>query len=628
MFRSVILGVVAAAVASAALVAQVRDTRAAAPPVQQPGAKGVIAGVVVAVDSGRPVRRARVMLIGGTPRVAQSVQSDDQGGFRFANLPAGQFTLSSSKGGYIETVYGQKQPGSGRPGTPIQLLAGQELKQVSMPLARGGVITGLVVEETGEPAFNAQVQAYRWVTKQGERTLQLASSGSTDDRGMYRLPGLLPGSYVVSASGRGQELEIGMEGMAYFKVLEAMDRLGEPAIAIKADKLFVDAHWAEDAPAVPKTGFGTMYDPGTTLANSAATIPLGISEERGGIDFQLQVVPFGKVSGIIAGAEGPVRGASVQLIDLGQIPGLGVRNAKTAADGRFTFNGVPPGQYSVLARATPKGAQLEAGGREAVQFLASQELAQNLKRREELAVAIARAAQLWGTADVGFDGRDVNDVHITLQPGLTVSGRVELEGGTGPAPSLTRMSVTLTPVGQTRTTGDVGQPMPGPVDANGMFTVRGLLPGRYTVSIAAGAPAGYTMKSAVFGGIDVLDHPFDLNGTQQPSGGLVTLSTKTTDVTGMVQDASGQPMPGVTVIAFPLDERFWTPNSRRIQGVRPATDGRYGFKNLPAGEYRVIAVLDAEPGQWFDPAFLRSLGGFVTLSVMEGGRHTLDLRAK
>ena len=305
-----------------------------------------------------------------------------------------------------------------------------------------------------------------------------------------------------------------------------------------------------------------------------------------------------------------------------------MREARTAADGKFTFNGVAPGQYTVIARAAPKGTGLEAGTREAVSFLASDELAQNAKRRAELAATIARAAQLWGTSEIGVDGRDLTDVNITLQPGLTVAGRVVFEGGSGPAPDPSRMSITLTPVGQNRATGEAGMATPGPVDADGQFTIRGVVPGRYSITVAAGAPAGYSLKSAVFGGIDVLDRPFELDGSHQIAGGLVTMTTRTSEVSGGVQDTSGQPLPGVTVIAFASEERFWTPNARRIQAVRPATDGRYVFKNLPAGDYRVVAVVDADAGQWFDPEFLRSLGGFVTLTIADGGKHTLDLRAR
>jgi uncharacterized protein (DUF2141 family) len=125
-----------------------------------------------------------------------------------------------------------------------------------------------------------------------------------------------------------------------------------------------------------------------------------------------------------------------------------------------------------------------------------------------------------------------------------------------------------------------------------------------------------------------MDQPLVLGADDRPAGGLVTLSNRTTELSGTVQDGSGQPASGVTLVVFSADERFWQPESRRIQATRPSTDGRYTFKNLPPGDYRLAAVEDIEPGRWFDPAFLRGVGGFLTVTVMDGGRTSQDVRIK
>jgi len=80
---------------------------------------------------------------------------------------------------------------------------------------------------------------------------------------------------------------------------------------------------------------------------------------------------------------------------------------------------------------------------------------------------------------------------------------------------------------------------------------------------------------------------------------------------------------------FPSDERLWAAPARRILATRPATDGRYSFSSLPAGEYRLVAVTDVEPGQWYDPAFLRELSGLaLPITVGDGERRVQDLRVK
>src|SRR5262249_26765850 len=104
-------------------VAAQQTARDAAPP--RPGTAS-IDGTLVAIDSGRPVRRARVSLTSAAgTSVGQSVTTDDLGVFTFKDLPAGAYTLTASKPGYLDSIYGQRRPGTGRPGTPIQLADGQ-----------------------------------------------------------------------------------------------------------------------------------------------------------------------------------------------------------------------------------------------------------------------------------------------------------------------------------------------------------------------------------------------------------------------------------------------------------------------------------------------------------------------
>jgi hypothetical protein len=211
-----------------------------------------------------------------------------------------------------------------------------------------------------------------------------------------------------------------------------------------------------------------------------------------------------------------------------------------------------------------------------------------------------------------------------LQPGATVAGRVVTD--TGAEVAYSRMSLGLSPIGAQKN--ELGLVGPAAVDAAGRFTIKGVSPGRYRLTVMGGMPAGHSLASAVFSGQDSLDIPLEMTGAPGPADGLVTLTTKMTELTGTIQDAVGRPASAVTVIVFPADERFWAPESRRIQGVRPATDGRYQIRNLPPGDYRLVVVSDVEPGRWFDPAYLRQLGGFATITLGNGGRAVQDFRVK
>ena len=590
-----------------------RDTKAPQPPSLISTAKGVIQGTVVSADLGKPVRRANVTIVGGEVRVGRSVQTDDQGAFAFGDLPAGEFTLSASKGGFVDSIYGQKQPGSGRPGTAIRLLAGQQLRDLSLPLARGAVITGRVLDEVGDPAFGVTVRLYRYVMKAGERALQGGETDVTDDRGVYRIPALLPGEYIVSVNSSLATTAgvIKVSGTVEYGRLLDMVQIVESGAANRV----------RNPVAASKTGFAQSFYPGVLQVGAATSITLGPGEERPNVDFNLQVVPMVQLSGVVSGSTGPVSGATVQLIDSAQPPGFGGRSARTGADGRFTFDTVPPGQYSLMSRTVPKGApQLEASAAEAAQFFAT------VADKEKLAVAQAlnAVAQMWAAADVSIDGRDVNDVSLLLQPGLTVAGRMTADAGTEPA--FGRISVGLAPVGVQR--GDQSTIGPAPLDADGRFSIRGVAPGRYRLVVMGGMPSGFSLASAVFNGRDILDVPLEINGTENIGEGVVTLTNKTTEVSGQVRAMNGDPAAGVTMIAYPADEKLWVPESRRIIAVRPATDGKYLLRNLPPGEYRLIAVADVEPGRWFDPAFLRELAGFTTFSMSPGGKYAQDFQVR
>ncbi|HEY7056342.1 MAG TPA: carboxypeptidase regulatory-like domain-containing protein, partial [Vicinamibacterales bacterium] len=169
-------------VAQAAAQAPPRDARV---DVRQTAA---IAGVVVADDlEARPVRHARVTLNGDSTTGLTTV-TDDRGRFAFSQLRAGRFTLSAAKDGWVTTAYGAKR--ALHPGTAVVVASGQRV-DLRMRLVHGAVITGVVLDHTGQPSVGTTVRAMRYAMRNGERRLvPLRSSAATDDRGEYRIYGL------------------------------------------------------------------------------------------------------------------------------------------------------------------------------------------------------------------------------------------------------------------------------------------------------------------------------------------------------------------------------------------------------------------------------------------------------
>jgi protocatechuate 3,4-dioxygenase beta subunit len=394
--------------------------------------------------------------------------------------------------------------------------------------------------------------------------------------------------------------------------------------------------------------YAPVYYPGTTSPSGAGTITLSVGEERAGVDFQLQLVPTAKIEGRIQGPDGtPVQETRLALVSsdragVPSIPGVNSNMARVDREGKFSFTNVTPGQYRIMARAAVRPAAdpnaPPPGGR----------------GREFGPGGRGGAAQqvLWASADVTVGGQSVNDIVLTLQSGMTMSGRLVFEGTSVPAPTdLTRVRVNLVPRGQQQGF-EMGGVPPAVVDSTGRFTITGVVPGRYTLSAnvppgagraggpaAAGTgqggatttpPAGqWYLKSAIASGRDLLDFALDIEPNQEIAGAVVTFGDKSQEVSGIIQDATGKPTADYTIIIFPSDARYWQPQARRIQSSRPGTDGRFSFRNLPAGDYRLAAVTDVEPGEWYNADFLSQLANAsMSLTLAEGEKKVQDIRAK
>lgn len=566
---------------------------------QTPQGSGSISGRVVAADTGRPVKRARVTASGGG-RGGRTATTDDQGRYRIAELGAGNYTVSASKSGFVDAIFGQRRPL--QPGTPVQLADAQAAADIDLRLTRGGVITGRLADEDGDPLPRALVTVLRYQYVRGDRQLQPVGGDQTDDRGQYRVFGLPPGEYFVSASaagleqiiGRGlQQLAAGLGGAA----APGGGRGGRGGAAA----IFGAAGGAPDT---EPTGYAPTYFPGVVTSTEAGRIPVAPGQEVAGVDFQIQLVPLATVSGIVTGAEDAVAVLlTPQESGGGPLARLGgqVLTGRAQADGSFTIAGVPPGKYVAIARSRGRTGEPRVGAQAIV-----------------------------------VNGQNVDGVALAMQPGVTLSGDITVESAGTPAPtdySVFRVDVPEVnplPLGGGGRGGAFGGA--ARTEKNGTFEVPNLLPGLHYIRVAGGGVQGqgqaaWTVKSIVVSGQDVTDTPIELKPGQNLSGVSVVLTDRTTEISGTVRDAKNAGQSALTVIAFSTDAQHWRAQSRRINAVRTDQAGAFRIRNLPPGDYFLVAVDDVEQGEWFDPAYLeRVRADAQRLSISEGEKKSQDLR--
>jgi len=586
-----------------------------------PAGTATVSGIVVSSDLRRPVRRATVRLASTTPSMPLTATSDDQGRFTFENVGTGQFTLTASKPGYLDSTYGERRPGSGRPGTPLSIADGQKIDRLTLPIARGGVLAGTVVDDGGEPAYGTEVRALRYVWQEGERTLRLAGSTRADDRGSYRLAALPPGQYIVMATPAGDAGLLDEFGTFAPKVAAA----GQVAFGV--GRPIQTQGPAAAAP--PTTGYAPVYYPGTTSSGIATPVTIDVSEERSGLDLQMQLLPMGRINGVVTNDDGrPAAGSEVRLISLDQpLPGIGVRTTGTGPDGRFSFSDVTPGRYRLRAHVGLRQQVVvdQSGGetRVMMQFFSTAKSEGAGQALPGTGFAADQAGQQrWAASDVTVMGPNIETVSMALQPGNTVTGRIAFDSTGQPPTDLSTIRIVLNIASKNDGGGSsaIGQVAP-----DGRFTISDVIPGAYRVAVLSGGP--WRPKSFDVAGRDAMDFLLDVPADRSVSDAVLTLTSRTATLSGTLQETTGQPTAAYTIIVFAEDSSYWTPQSRRIQSTRPATNGRFSFRNLPAGAYRLVAVEDIEDGQWSDPGFLRQLlGAALPITLGDGETRTQDVR--
>jgi hypothetical protein len=509
----------------------------------------VVRGRVLDAATGRGLSRVQVRA--NTPNPNPNIppptpypwvaMTDGEGRYEITGIPAGSYAIAATKTNYVRAAYGAERIEG--PGKRLAIADGQILDKIDIRLARAGVITGRVVDEFGDPVTDVMVAPMRYQFMNGSRRLNPTGRGAqTNDIGEYRIYGLSPGQYYLSATLRNYSMG----------AVDANDR----------------------------AGYAATYYPGTANVAEAQRLTVAQAQTLTSINLTLLPTQTARVSGIVLDAQArPLAGVSVMAMQRMGFGGFSSFGGTTQPDGKFSLNGLAPGEY--IIRANLQGGQEQA------------------------------------TQAVTIDGSDITDLQLTVTKPSVIHGRVAFDGsGTPPKAAEIRVSAARL------------DPM---LNGGGNVSIKDDL--TFEMPITAGRvyvraqPIAQTWRlgRVLLNGADVTDSGLDVPVNGAINDLIVELTDRIYSVSGKVTDAAGGIVRDCLVIVFAQDPAAWTPLTRYLGTARPGLDDRFTLK-MPAGEYYAVAMTEVDPGAWSDPEFLSQARERATRFTLAAGENkTVDL---
>ncbi len=362
-----------------------------------------VSGRVVTAAEGAPIKSARVGLVehdAGRQTQVYAASTDNDGRFEIKKVDSGRYEFAASHTGYISQRYQSKGTGGG---AILALAPGQAVNEVLFRLVRAAVITGRVIDEAGEPMLGVAISVLQKPSaedieeagpKGKTQELSEMASGTTDDRGDYRVFGLKPGDYYIRAT--------------------ETDRPGWPVTSDGVDWTIQQELGSQYAP---------LYYPGVAQLDQAQVVSLRGGEEVQA-DFAMRHIKTMEISGRVIAADGsPATHAFVNL-SVPEVSDWSRMGVGTDGKGEFTIKGVPPGSYILSAQQRDEDKHYEA----------RQKLEVGEEKLGSITLAFARGVTISGHVIAASAGANALDrIRVYLSPveeddGTHAWAKVEKDG--------------------------------------------------------------------------------------------------------------------------------------------------------------------------------------------------------
>jgi len=496
---------------------------------------GTISGRVMN-ESGQPIAHAIIFVTGSAgPSQQRTTVTDDAGNFQVAGLDASLYFVRASAPSYLTAPSDPESPvfSTYRIGD-----------SVNISMIKGGVITGTVTSATGQPLVQASVHAVMIRDAKGKPPTgaRIPFERLTDDRGIYRMYGLQPGVYLVSAGGR----------------------IGFP---------YNPGAYDFDSP---------TYAPSSTR-DSAAEIEVRSGEETSGVDIRHRGEAGHSISGIVNGPTPGPGNAGVSISIAQSFNGLSQVSAfafQPPGSRGFTFYGVADGEYDVTAQLPSAPGEIQVA--EAVHA--------SVKGRDVSGLSLTLKAL------PSVSG------HLVLEPSTAAECKNKRKPLFSETSIIARRSKNNSSKDLLAFPGF--QFAQGSPDKAGDFRLRNLSPGQFTLvprffakywylrrierenSLALGGTTGAVVRPN-----DLARNGFALKLGERLNNVTVTLAEGASSIHGVVKPVGTATIPAQLYVHLVTSEKENTEDVLRFFTTRAQSDGTFSLNNLPPGRYWLLAQL-------------------------------------
>ncbi len=501
---------------------------------EEPAQTGAIKGRVVN-EKGQPLANASVSVRPyGTVGPNRSTTTDSEGNFQVSGLDPLGYLIAASAPAYTTPARDPNNP------QPTYYRVGDSVR---IELVKGGVLTGRVTAPVGEPVIAVRVRAQmiRDANGQPPRYWPIFKDRMTDDRGIYRIYGLAPGTYVVSAGGGASSS--GFSGTAH------------------------DA----DAP---------TYAPSSTR-NDAVEISVGTAQEIANLNIRYRAEPGHAVSGFASGPPGgsAVSGFTIILTSMQN----GIPQSTTfqpPGNPGFAFYGIADGDYDVTA-----------------QMIFAGELNISDPKRIRVKGTDITGLELITKPLGSIKGR------VVLEESKTPECKGKLRPSFGEM--LVTAWHNEKSAAKDRPQFIFSYGSPSAPDKQGDFALRNLAAGEYRFTARFFAKYWYLQSITLQSPSNVAAKPSNaspdkarnwtvVKSGDRISGLTITLAEGAASFRGSVRSAEGETIPARINVHLIPAEKGKTEDVLRFSTVAVGVDGKFSVSNVPPGRYWVFATVGSD----------------------------------